>query len=67
MHGGTDADEGLAAEVAPASEGEEDEDDDDAEESEKLSDSSFQSDIERIINYSDMDQSLKGENINHIG
>ena len=66
MHGGTEADEQLAVEVAPASEDEDDEDDNE-EESEKLSDSSFQSDIERIINYSDMDQSLKGENINHIG
>jgi len=41
MHGGTEADDQLQAEVAPASGGEEDEDDDNEEESEKLSDSSF--------------------------
>jgi len=41
MHGGTEADDQLAVEVAPASEGDEDEDDDNEEESEKLSDSSF--------------------------
>ena len=34
---------------------------------EMLEDSNFTNDIEKIINYSDMDQSFKGENINFIG
>lgn len=42
-------------------------DDDDEEEDVENSDSNFQDDIEKIVRYSDMDQTLKGDNINLIG
>jgi hypothetical protein len=42
-------------------------DDDDKSDDEGEEDSNFTNDIEKIINYSDMDQSFKGENINFIG
>lgn len=45
---------------------EEDENDDDEEDVEN-SDSDFQENIEKIVRYSDMDQTLKGDNINLIG
>ena len=49
-------------------EAEEDEDDEEKEEdSDDKSDSDFQENIEKIINYSDMDQSFKGDDINNIG
>ena len=41
--------------------------DDDKSDDEGEEDSNFTNDIEKIINYSDMDQSFKGENINFIG
>jgi len=42
-------------------------DDDSKEDDEGEADSHFTEGIEKIINYSDMDQSFKGENINFIG
>eukprot|EP00919_Chromeraceae_sp_WS-2016_P014337 GHVR01033723.1.p1 GENE.GHVR01033723.1~~GHVR01033723.1.p1 ORF type:complete len:270 (+),score=49.81 GHVR01033723.1:506-1315(+) len=50
-----------------ADEDDDDDDDQNDEDDELKSDSDFQDQIERMINYSDMDQSLKGENINYIG
>ena len=44
----------------------EDEDDEDDSDVEK-SDSSFADRIDNIINYDDIDQNLKGDNINYIG
>ena len=44
-----------------------DDDDDDSKDDENQDDSNFTNDIEKIINYSDMDQSFKGENIDFIG
>lgn len=49
------------------SDGDEDGDDDEEEEDVENSDSNFQDDIEKIVRYSDMDQGLKGDNINLIG
>ena len=47
-------------------------DDDDQDDEEKNddsigSDSDFQNDIEKIINYSDCNQSIKGDDVNYIG
>ena len=47
-------------------------DDDDSDEKEEedpelISDSNFEDNIEKMINFSDMDQSMKGEDINFIG
>jgi len=44
-----------------------DDENDDSKDDENQEDSNFTNDIEKIINYSDMDQSFKGENINFVG
>ena len=66
--GGTVGEEDYKPDALDDDQEDEDDSDEKEEEDEELkSDSNFENDIEKIINYSDMDQSLKGENINYVG
>lgn len=65
---GLDEDDYKDEKALPDGDDEDDDEKEDEEEDiEKEEDSDFQENISKIIDYSDLDQSLKGEDINFVG